>query len=97
MLLKSLWSEDMSNWQDLQFDDIYTYPINTEGCYTKEKIKAYKFLEAYNYFYNGYVCTVYFYCMKSLAFTGQRYTLVKGLQTFVMNNGQLFVCRVVQS
>ena len=61
MLLKSLWSEDMSNWQDLQFDDIYTYPINTEGCYTKEKLKAYKSLEAYNYFYNGYVCTVYFH------------------------------------
>ena len=58
---ESLWSEDMSKWPDLQFGDIYTYLINTEGCYTKEKLKAYKSLEAYNYFYNGYVQTVYFH------------------------------------
>ena len=43
------------------FGDIYTYLINTEGCYTKEKLKAFRSLEAYNYFYNGYVRTVYFY------------------------------------
>ena len=58
---ESLWSEDMRNWPDLQFGDIYSYLINTEGCYTKEKLKAYKSLEAYNYFYNGYVRTVYFH------------------------------------
>ena len=69
---ESLWSEDMSNWPDLQFGDIYRYFINTEGCYTKEKLKAYKSLEAYNYFYNGYVRTVYFICLGSLAFTGRR-------------------------
>ena len=58
----SLWSEDTSKWPDLQFGDIYTYLVNTEGCYTKEKLKAYKSLEAYNYFHNGYVRrTVYFY------------------------------------
>ena len=55
------WSEDMSKWPDMQFGNIYTYLINTEGCYTKEKLKAFRSLEAYNYFYNGYVQTVYFY------------------------------------
>ena len=58
---ESLWSEDMTKWPDLQFGDIYTYLINTKGCYTKESLKAYKSLEAYNYFYNGYVRTVYFH------------------------------------
>ena len=43
------WSEDMSKWPDMQFGDIYTYLINTEGCYTKEKLKAFRSLEAYNY------------------------------------------------
>ena len=57
----SLWSEDMSKWPDLQFSDIYMYLVDTEGYYTKEKLKAYKSLEAYNYFHNGYVRTVYFY------------------------------------
>ena len=51
----------MTKWPDLQFGDIYTYLINIEGCYTKENLKAYKSLEAYNYFYNGYVRTVYFH------------------------------------
>ena len=63
---ESLWSEDMSKWPDLQFVDIYTYLVDTEGCYTKEKLKAFKSLEAYNYFYNGYVRTVY---LGSLAYT----------------------------
>ena len=58
---ESLWSEDMSKWPDLQFSDIYTYLVDTEGCYTIEKVKAFNFLEVYNYFYNGYVQTVYFY------------------------------------
>ena len=58
---ESLWSEDMSKWPDLQFGDIYTYLVDTEGCYTKEKLKAFKSLETYNYFYNGYVQTIYFY------------------------------------
>ena len=58
---ESLWLQDMSKWPDLQFGDIYTSLVDTEGCYTKEKLKAFKSLEAYNYFYNGYVRTVYFY------------------------------------
>ena len=44
---ESLWSEDMSKWPDLQFGDIYTYFVDTEGCYTKEKLKALKKLHAY--------------------------------------------------
>lgn len=52
------WCDDMTKWPELQFGDVYTYLINTKGLFTKEKLKAYKSLEAYNYFYNGYVRTV---------------------------------------
>ena len=35
--------------------------INTKGLFTKEKLKTYKSLEAYNYFYTGYIRTVLLY------------------------------------
>ena len=52
------WYDDMTKWPELLCGNVYTYLINTEGLFTKEKLKAYKSLEAYNYFYNGYVRTV---------------------------------------
>ena len=52
------WCDDMTKWPELLFGDIYTYSINTKGLFMKENLKAYKSLEAYNYFYNGYVRTV---------------------------------------
>ena len=56
-----LWLDDPSKWPEIQFGDIYTYLINTPVIFTKENLQAYKSLEAYNYFYNGYVHTVYYY------------------------------------
>ena len=53
------WSEDLSQWPELEFGDIYGYLIDTEGTYTKDKLKAYKSLDAYNYYFNGYVRTVH--------------------------------------
>ena len=35
--------------------------INSEGLYTKESLRAYKSLEAYNFFHSGHVRTVYYY------------------------------------
>lgn len=57
----SLWVDNTAKWPDVEFGDIYTYLIDTKGMFTKENLKAYKSLEAYNYFYNGYVQTVYHY------------------------------------
>ena len=61
------WSEDMTQWPELQFGEVYTNLINMEGQFTKEKLKAYKSLDAYNYFYNGYVRTVFFVILEILA------------------------------
>lgn len=59
-IAESQWTEDMKEWPEIHFGDLYTYLINTKGIYTKEKLKAYKSLEAYNYFFNGYVRSVLF-------------------------------------
>ena len=58
-----LWVDNPAKWPNLEFGDIYVYLINTKGMYTKESLKAYKSLEAYNYFYNGYVQTVHHYTL----------------------------------
>jgi len=41
------WSENLSQWPELEFGDIYGYLIDTEGIYTKEKLRTYKSLDAY--------------------------------------------------
>ena len=44
------WTDDMTQWPDLVYGDLYSYLIETKGPYTKEKLKAHKSLDAYNYF-----------------------------------------------
>ena len=53
------WLDDVSKWPTVEFGDVYAYLIDSVGNLTKEKLKAYKSLEAYNYCYNGYVRTVF--------------------------------------
>ncbi len=60
-ILDTLWQDDVTKWPNMEFGDLYTYLIDTKGPYTKESLKAYKSLQAYNYFYNGYVRTVYIF------------------------------------
>ena len=43
------WIDDPEKWPDLEYGDIYNYLIDTPGPYTKENLKAYKSLEAYNF------------------------------------------------
>ena len=63
-IAQDLWLDDVTMWPNLEFGDLFTYLIDTKGSFTKDKLKAYKSLEAYNYFHNGYVRTVY-YCARS--------------------------------
>jgi len=55
------WIDDITKWPSIEFGDVYNYLINSKGLYTKESLKCYKSLEAYNYFASGHVQTVYVY------------------------------------
>lgn len=70
--------DDVSKWPDFQLGDLYTHLIDIRGQYTKESLKASKFLEAYNCFYNGYVRTVFYFrhgrhaCLKAIVNPNQK-------------------------
>ena len=67
-ITEDLWLDDVTKWPSVEFGDLYTYLIDTKGPFTKEKLKAYKSLEAYSYFHDGYVRTVYYYGSSSSRF-----------------------------
>lgn len=54
------WLDDITKWPSVQYGDI-NYLIDSKGHYTKQSLKAFKSLEAYNYFVSGHVRTVYLY------------------------------------
>ena len=45
-----LWIDDVSRWPPIEFPHVYTYLIDTPGEFTREKLKAFKSLQAYNYY-----------------------------------------------
>ena len=48
-------SIDWQHWPDIQYPDIYNYFIATPSGHTKQELKAYKSLEGYKYFIDGWV------------------------------------------
>lgn len=44
------WSEAPTSWPNIEFGDIWNYLIESPGPFTKEKLKSYKSLLAYDYF-----------------------------------------------
>ena len=53
------WFDDVSNWPAVEFGQIYVFLIDSPGSYTRETMKAYSSLEAYQQFFNGWVRTCY--------------------------------------
>ena len=50
---------DMSKRPKLEFGHVFTYFIKRPGVFTMEQLLSWKQLEAYNYFQNGHVRTVF--------------------------------------
>ncbi len=48
------WMDDLTGLPTVQWPDIYTYLIEKPSVYTKEKLKTYKSLDAYDYVLNGH-------------------------------------------
>jgi len=61
LIADDLWIDDITKRPDVVYGDLYSYLIETKGPYTKEKLKAHKSLDVYNYFCSEHVRTVYFY------------------------------------
>ena len=47
---ESKWKNDITLWSPVEFGQIYMYLINMPGQFTREKMKAYKSLDAFNYY-----------------------------------------------
>lgn len=55
----STWIDDVSQWPSVEFGDIYTYFVNTPGPYTRDTMQAYRSLDAYVYYIDGWVQTCF--------------------------------------
>ena len=55
---KSQWSESVEHWATVEHADIVNFLVYTTSFITYEAIKAYKSLDSYNQFLNGWVGNV---------------------------------------
>ena len=55
------WKNDVRSMPDISWGDVYNYLINTPSLFSKEALKAYKSLEAYNFYTNGHVQDVHYH------------------------------------
>jgi len=63
------WSSDVKFLPDITYLDIWSYLIDTPSDFTKDKLKAYKSLEAYNFFVSGHVQDVSIHNIKESCFS----------------------------
>ncbi|XP_046544227.1 uncharacterized protein LOC124254350 [Haliotis rubra] len=58
-VINKRWSDDVTQWPDLQYGDLYTYLIETPGPYTRTSLRSFRSLEAYIFFESGWVQTTF--------------------------------------
>ena len=49
---------EWQEWPCVEYPDIYNYFVASPSCYTKEQLRAYKSLDGYKYFVDGWVSNV---------------------------------------
>ena len=53
------WSIELVWWPKIEYGDIFSYFISRPGTFTLQQLTSWRQLEAYNYFKNNYVRTVF--------------------------------------
>ena len=53
------WSSDVRYWPKIEYGDIFSYFISRPGTFTLQQLTSWRQLEAYNYFKNNHVRTVF--------------------------------------
>ena len=66
MLVKN-WKDNVKLLPDVKWADIYSYLINTPSSYKIENLKAYKSLEASNFFVSCHVHDVTYHGINNLS------------------------------
>ena len=66
--LRNDWIEDVDALLEVSRKDVMHYHIKTPSIYTKRKLKAYKSLEAFDYFVCGHVQKCYYHSIKKTSF-----------------------------
>ena len=79
--LKNDWKDDVLLLPDVSWPDVYNYLIDTPSDFTKESLKAYKSLEAYNFFLCGHVQDVFHHSIKKVEFCFIKSEVILRLQT----------------
>ena len=51
--------DDATKWPEVEFGQIYVYLIDSPGPYTRENMKTYRSLDAYQQFFYGWVRTCF--------------------------------------
>ena len=64
-LVAEEWEENINKFPDITWRDVTEYLIETSSLYTKESMKAYKSLEAFDYFVCGNVQQCFYQCFYS--------------------------------
>lgn len=55
---KSKWTNNVDEWPDISYPDIYQYFVETSCFYSRAEVKNVKSLDGYQYFVLGHVQTV---------------------------------------
>ena len=90
VLEDSFWSEDETKWPPMQYADLYNYLISTPSEFTHKSLKAYRSLEAYNYFLCGHVQRCYFYDVPSSECCFVRSFVLPGQRQNLKNVSELY-------
>lgn len=62
--IESGWECNVQRLPDITWVDVHEYLIEAPSEFTKDKLKAYKSLEAYNFFISGHVQDIHYYNTK---------------------------------